>query len=537
MVPYIADRFRTLDAMRTSKLFRARLCSSLTIPSLLPPKGWTEQMELTQPTSSVGARGVTSLASRMLSAMLPLNDSPFFKFGLRSGVEPTVEISQYLETMSYQVYRKLTSTNLRETIYQAIQNLIVVGDCLFHIMDDFKFRVTRLDHFVVQRTVTGQVNEIIFVEYDLVDPEAISYSFTLPDSAKQGYKKTYCQYLKQEDGTWNYLKEDDDGNRLAEGVYEVCPVTVLRWYGIPGENYGRSHCEDILGDLSSLDGYTRALLDGMAAASSFWMGIDPAGITEIDDIADLPNGAWVPARSQDVFTITPSQTMNSQVGTAQSAMELMRREIGQAFLMTSSAIPSGDRVTATAVRMIGSELETVLGGAFSAIARDLMEPVVRRMVFLMIDNQELDTRMYEQFFDKDGSLSVEVITGLQALSRDTDLQRLMQMGDMVRNLPPESLATFKWDEYARALITSLGFDSRNWVRGAEEIRAEQMQQQQMMLQMQQQQAMSQATAQAAGSAMTNAANMDLMQTGGQGIIDVLNNAGGDTSAFTGVPNG
>ena len=72
MVPYIADRFRTLDAMRTSKLFRARLCSSLTIPSLLPPKGWTEQMELTQPTSSVGARGVTSLASRMLSAMLPL---------------------------------------------------------------------------------------------------------------------------------------------------------------------------------------------------------------------------------------------------------------------------------------------------------------------------------------------------------------------------------------------------------------------------------------------------------------------------------
>ena len=59
----------------------------------------------------------------------------------------------------------------------------------------------------------------------------------------------------------------------------------------------------------------------------------------------------------------------------------------------------------------------------------------------------------------------------------------------------------------------------------------------MMLQMQQQQAMSQATAQAAGSAMTNAANMDLMQTGGQGIMNVLNNAGGDTSAFTGVPNG
>jgi hypothetical protein len=537
MVPYLADRFRMLDAMRTSKLYRARLCASLTSPSLLPPEGWTEQMELVQPTSSVGARGVTSLASRMLSAMLPLNDTPFFKFGLRSGVEPTAEIQQYLETMSYQVYRKLSSTNLRETIYQAIQNLVVVGDCLVHEMDNFKFRCTRLDHYVVQRTVTGDVNEVLFVEYDLVDPEAVSYSFLLPESAKKGYKKTYCQYMKQEDGTWNYRKEDEDGNLLSDGVYEVCPVTVLRWYGIPGENYGRSHCEDILGDLSSLDGYTKALLDGMAAASAFWMGIDPAGITEIDDIADLPNGSWVPARQQDIFTVSPSQTMNPQVGTAQSAMELMRREIGQAFLMSSSAIPSGDRVTATAVRLIGSELETVLGGAFSAIARDLMEPIVKRTVFLMIDSEDLDKRMYEQFFDKDGSLSVEVITGLQALSRDTDLQKLMQMGEMVRNLPQESYAAFKWDEYARALITSLGFDARNWVRSSEEIQATQAAQQQQMMQQQMMQSAGQATAGAMGNLMLNAGQQDLAQNGGQGILNVLQNSGADMSAFTGETNG
>jgi len=534
----LVERFNMLDAMRTSKLTRARLCAALTIPSLLPPSGWTEQMELAQPTSSVGARGVTSLASRMLSAMMPLNDTPFFKFGLRTGVEPTAEIGQYLETMSYQVYRKLTSTNLRETIYQAIQNLIVVGDCLVHEMDDYKFRCTRLDHFVIQRTVEGEVNEIIHIEYDLVDPEAISEFYSLPASAKTGYKKTYCQYMKQEDGTWVYRKEDADGNLLADGVYEICPVTVLRWYGIPGENYGRSHCEDILGDLSSLDGYTKALLDGMAASSAFWMGLDPSGVTEVDDIADLPNGAWVPARPQDIFTISPSQTMNPQVGTAQSAMELMRREIGQAFLMSSSAIPSGDRVTATAVRLIGSELETVLGGAFSAIARDLMEPIVKRTVFLMIEEEALDKRMYEQFFDTEGTLSIEVITGLQALSRDTDLQKLMQMGEMVRNLPPEASQVFKWDEYARALITSLGFDARNWVRSAEDIQAEQMAMQQQAMQQQMQTQTGSAIAGAIGNAATGAAQMDLANTGGQGIMNTLQNAGVDMSAFMGgQPNG
>jgi hypothetical protein len=522
----LAERFRLLDAARTSKLSRARLCAALTVPSILPPEGWTEEMLLPQPASSVGARGTTSLASRMLSAMMPLNDTPFFRFGLKSGVEPTPEIAQYLETMSYQVFRKLSSTNLRETIYQAIQNLIIVGDCMVHEEDSFQFRATRLDHFVVQRTVEGEVQEIINVEYELKDPQQLSnVTYSLPDSDKKGYEKTYCQYMKTEDKLWKYRKEDSDGNLLAEGVYEVCPVTVLRWYGIPGENYGRSHCEDILGDLSSLDGYTKALLDGMAATSAFWMGLDPSGITEIDDLADMPNGSWVAARQQDVFTISPSQTMNSQVSAAQVAVDTMRREIGQAFLMSSSAIPSGDRVTATAVRMIGSELETVLGGAFSAIARDLMEPIVQRTVFLMIESEDLDKRMYEQFFDAEGSLSVEVITGLQALSRDTDLQKLMQMGEMVRNLPEQAAASFKWEEYARSLITALGYDARNWVRSSEEIRAEEMQRQAQQAQLNMQQSTGQAIANTTGSVIQQAAMQDLEQTGGENILSLAQEGG------------
>jgi hypothetical protein len=206
--------------------------------------------------------------------------------------------------------------------------------------------------------------------------------------------------------------------------------------------------------------------------------------------------------------------------------------------MSASSLPSGDRVTATAVRMIGSELETVLGGAFSAIARDLMEPIVRRSIFLMIESEELDTRMYEQFFDAEGVLTIEVITGLQALSRDTDLQKLMQMGEMVRNLPEQAAAAFKWEEYARALITSLGFDARNWVRSAEDIQQEQMMMQQQQAQQQMTQASTQATAGAMGNIMAQAGQQDLAQNGGQGIMNVLQNSGADMSAFTGgQPNG
>ena len=76
------ERWRLLDGQRTMGLERARKCAALTIPSLLPPEGLTEEDQLPQPYSSVPARGVTNMASKILSAMLPLNDAPFFKFEL-----------------------------------------------------------------------------------------------------------------------------------------------------------------------------------------------------------------------------------------------------------------------------------------------------------------------------------------------------------------------------------------------------------------------------------------------------------------------
>lgn len=150
----LQERFRLLDSHRTSKLDRARQCSTLTIPTILPPESWEEGRSLPQPYSSVASRGVTSLASRILSALIPLNDTPFFKFMLKDGSEAPQEVNAYLETVANQVYKKLISTNLRETTFQALQNLIVTGDVLTLMDDDYYFTNYRLDQYVVQRDVT-----------------------------------------------------------------------------------------------------------------------------------------------------------------------------------------------------------------------------------------------------------------------------------------------------------------------------------------------------------------------------------------------
>lgn len=498
----LAHRFQTLDGNRESKITRARQCAALTIPLVLPPEGWDEGLPLPQPYSSVASRGVTSLASRILSALMPLNDTPFFKFGMIDGSEPPTEVGSYLESLSYQVYRKLVSTNLRETVYQALQHLIISGDCLLIMDDSLYFALYRLDQYVVQRNIMGELIEVIHLEYEVIDPEEMRYDQSSIEY-RDGYRTLFCQYMK-EDGVWKYRKEDQYGDVITSGEYKIPPFATLRWLALPGENYGRSHCEDILGDLVALESYTKSQIDGLAAASTFWIGVDPSGITEVDDIAPYRNGTFVSARANDIFTITPAATMNPQIQASSAAVETMRREIGQAFLAAAQAIPSGDRVTATAVRMIGSELETVLGGAFSSIARTLMEPIVKRTIAVMIDNELLDPALSEQFFDEDGTLNTQIITGLQALSRDSDLQKLMQLGEMVRNLPPEAIATFRWDAYSSALISSLGFDPRVWVKDEETVKAEMQQAQTTQAQQEVTQSLGKGVAQAAGGAAQEA---------------------------------
>lgn len=526
----LAERFKTLDARRQYRLTLSRKCASLTIPSVLPPSGWTEDRPLPQPYSSIASRGVTAMASRMLSALMPLNDSPFFKFSLKNGAEPTTEIKSYLETLSYQVYNKIVFNNLRETVFQALQHLIIVGDVLVTMDDDFTFKNIRSDQYVIQRNVTGKVIEIIHLEFYPIDPynKDLDLGSYYSNENRSGYKTVYCQYMLDEDeNKWYSKKEDEQGNVIEEGEYLVLPLVPLRWYGIVGENYGRSHCEDILGDLISLENYTQAHIEGMAASSTFWMGVDPTGLTELDDISSAENGTFIPARQSDIFCISPAQTISPQISSTSAAVQEMRREVSDAFLMTRGAIPSGDRVTATAVRMIGSELETVLGGAFSAIARDLMEPIVKRAVFVMLNNGDMDERMYEQFFEKDGTLNVEIVTGLQALSRDSELQKLIQMGEMVRNLPPDALQTFRWDAYSKALISSLGFDPRMWVKSEEEIAQQQQAMQAQQMQMQAQQKAGDAITNGVVNTATQAAQQDIQDTGGQNVMAMAQQMGID----------
>ena len=266
------------------------------------------------------------MASRMLSALLPLNDLPFFKFELTNGQAADPETFSYMEALSHQIFAKLATENLRESMFLALQNLIVNGDILMIMEDDYTFRIYRLDQYVVRRDIDGTIVEVIYLDWVPKEPnndiyEAYDNNF-FPSSynamnGTEDYEANFSRVVwNKKKEVWDYYCEGPEGEKVDAGEYKSTPFMPLRWIGVTGEDYGRSHCEEILGDIETLEAYTKAMIDGMTAASTFWMAVDPAGITDIDDVAQSPTGSFIGARQQDVFTVSPAQTISPQLSAA-----------------------------------------------------------------------------------------------------------------------------------------------------------------------------------------------------------------------------
>ena len=79
----LSDRYTRQIALRELFLDRARECSEVTIPTLIPDDSETSSQKFSTPYQGVGARGVNNLASKLLLSLLPPN-SPFFRLSIDS---------------------------------------------------------------------------------------------------------------------------------------------------------------------------------------------------------------------------------------------------------------------------------------------------------------------------------------------------------------------------------------------------------------------------------------------------------------------
>lgn len=487
-----AGRYAQLESKRKTFLDRARECAELTIPSLLPKDGHSEASRLPTPWQGIGARGLNNLASKLLLALLPPN-SPFFKLTIddftleeltqQEGMRAKVE--EGLNRIERSVMNEIEANAIRVGGFEALKQLLVAGNVLIYLPTEGGIRVFRMDRFVVKRDPMGNVLEIITKESVARNtlPAEIRDPLFAKDKESQSEGETagtdtdnvdLYTHVYRDGNKWKVYQEVK-GEKLpgTEGSYPIdkSPWIVVRFTKIDGEDYGRGYVEEYLGDLKSLEGLSQSIVEGSAAAAKVLFMVNPNGVTDMAQLAQADNGAFVEGMQTDVTTLQLQKYNDFRV--ALETMNQINERLAFAFLLNSAVQRGGERVTAEEIRYMANELEAALGGIYSILSQEFQLPLVKRLMFQMERQKRLPTL-------PEGTIQPVIVTGMEALGRGNDLARLDQFISVIAQVP-DAAGMINWNDYLTRRGTALGIDMKGLVKSEEQVMQEQQAAQQMAM--------------------------------------------------------
>jgi hypothetical protein len=474
-------RYTALEKDRVEFLDRGRQCARLTVPFLLPEEGHNSSQKFFTPFQSFGSRAVNNLASKLLLALFPTS-APFFRYsadeadvqaGETENKNLRTELESGLKKREKIAMAELENTPYRAPFFLALKLMIVCGNALIHLGDDDNIRVYRLDSYVVKRDPIGNVLEIVTKE--MVDP--ITLSETIRTEAKIVLNKDkkhepvclYTHVIRTVKGWTVHQEINEIKLKSTEGTYPLddCPWLPLRFSRIDGEDYGRGLVEEYFGDLVSLDGFRQNLTEGAAVMSKIVFLVRKNGQTRLKDIATAENGD-VKYGSEDDVTVLQAEGKMRDFSVVRETARDIEVELAKAFLLNSSVQRDAERVTAQEIRYIARELEDTLGGVYTVQTQEFQLP------FIKIFTQRLEKKGKLEKMPK-GSITPRIVTGLAALGRTDDLDKLLQMVEILKGVP-NALARLNESVFIERCATALFIDQEGLIKDDEQIAAEQQQQ-------------------------------------------------------------
>ena len=489
-------RYERLASTRLQFLDRARKCSELTIPTLVPPEAHGSHTTYYTPWQGIGARGVNNLASKLLLSLLPPN-SPFFRLGVddftsqQMAGEPgaRAKIEEGLNKIERAVQNEIEGTGLRSPVFLALKHLIVAGNYFAYLPSTGGVKGYPLSNFVVKRDTLGNVLDIIAL--DNVSPLALGEEeLSLLDDTENGSKddstdktvKLYTRFYREGKQWKSYQQIKGQIVPGSEGTWPIDkpPFMALRWSHVDGEDYGRSYVEEYIGDLISLEGLSKAIVEASAVAAKVVYLLNPNGVTRAKDLTKAESGDVIVGNVADVQALQTDKQADMRI--AYEAAKTITERLAMAFLMNSAIQRQAERVTAEEVRYMAGELEDALGGVYSILSQEFQLPLVTRLMDRMTKDKRLPAL-------PKGIVKPQIVTGLEALGRGHDLTKYQMMIQALAPLGPEIVAKhINPGDYIKRVGTSLGIDMDGLVKSSDQLAQEaeqqsQQQQQMMMAQM------------------------------------------------------
>lgn len=471
------DRFEHLDGRRSGVLQRARDAAALTIPSLMPPEGATEDTQLAQPYQSLGARGVNNLASKLLLALLPPNTS-FFRLHINDAIMDALgnrktETEAGLRKLENRGIQRIERSALRTVLHSSIKHLIVVGNGAIHMPTKGQPRMFRLNQYVVLRDSAGAVVEAVIKEsvasvtlsQEVREACGVTADPANPDDADVDV----FTHIKLDDGGTHYdWHQEIEGVRVPKSdgrsPKSESPYIFLRWTAAENENYGRGLIEEYMGDLRSLEGISKALTGFAAIAAKILFMLKPNATTDIKELRDAETGDIVTGSREDIDVLQLEKYGDFQV--SKEFLDELTLRLSHAFLLTSGTVRNAERVTAEEIRAMAQELEDVLGGVYTVLSRELQLPIVYRLIAQMKAENEFPK--LPRLPGQKESVFPVIVTGFDALGRGHELNKLRAYFADVLATNPDAVMEFSPKRVAQRFATGHNVDVEDLLKTPEE---------------------------------------------------------------------
>ena len=504
------QRYDRLSSRRSQFLNSARQAADLTLPYLIREDELTSKtnLRLPQPWQSTGAKGVVTLASKLMLALLPPQTS-FFKLQVNDinlpeelGPQIRSELDLSFAKVERTIMESIAESGDRVVVHQALKHLVVAGNALVFMSKE------GLNRYVVDRDGNGNVIEIVTKETvskklvknfypDLMKPGVVDDT-TMPDDECIIYT-----HVTRDNNRWVWHQEMFDQvlpKSQGKAPIDANPWLVLRFNHVDGEVYGRGRVEEFLGDLKSLEALSQAIVEGSAAAAKVVFTVAPSSTTKPQTLAKAGNGAIIQGRPDDIGVVQVGKTADFQ--TAYQMIGSLTQRLNEAFLILN--VRDSERTTAEEVRMTQLELEQQLGGLFSLLTVEFLIPYLNRKLNVAQKTGEIPR------LPKGDIVRPTIVAGINALGRGQDRESLGQFLTIIaQTMGPEAIGQFiNPDEVIKRLAAASGIDVLNLVKSMDELQADQ---QQQMSQQQELMAMQQAPQMAAIQQKAEQAEMQAMQ--------------------------
>ena len=199
-------------------------------------------------------------------------------------------------------------------------------------------------------------------------------------------------------------------------------------------------------------------------------GKRPGSLVDIDELNNADNGAVIYGDlEQDITTLRVDKGSDLQIPL--NMIQDLTRRLEQAFLVASSVARESERTTATEIRYMAADLEEALGGVYSVLSLEYQKP----LAYLLLAQTKINLKQL--------GLDAVIVTGIEALGRNNELDKLRQFNMFLQELgnPEMVLARLNIDNYIATIGASLGLDVSSFIKSGAQMQQEQQAAQQQQL--------------------------------------------------------